>query len=435
MNSSDVLKKMRIAWFTPSKSSTESISEIFSAELLPILSLNLEIKVFTDSFEPYENYPSAHYLTAVQEHQLNPFDLFIYQVENHTSSHFSRAHLGLIPGLVIFHHLNFVDYGAESFLNSPWTKVLPELKKPEIVWPSRSNKYLPVGPFGNREAGYALQALFTNPQNLSEYKRSMFVDSISRQCNLEPKHLAFPVTISSNQQVVKSLALASSAKPTIAERTPQLLKSLQANPDWKLNWLIEPTEKDLAESLIKEFRVESQVALSFGRTLKNWELILESSSVAMHLLFSVYEQPCPYLAVSMANSKVILASDYGLIDYLPENLIYKIAPGVEEVETLAQLLKEFQVNPKLLISPDVKNYATENFSKELIASELLQLITQNLPSYQTFYANWSDFSHDAKRNLINEVANLMNQQMKDFPTEFSWESTLKEQFKELAWNK
>ncbi len=433
MNSSESSQKIRIAWFTPSKSANESLSEVFSAELLPILSETLEIKVFTDSFEPYENYSSAHYLTAVQAHQQNPFDLFIYQVENHTRSHFSRAHLGLIPGLVIFHHLNFVDYGAESFLNSPWTKVLPELMQTDINWPSRSNKYLPVGPFGNREAGYALQALFTNPQNLSEFKRSVIKDSISSQFNLEPKHLAFPVAIPKDIQFVTTFELASTAKPTIAERMPQLLKALQASPAWKLNWLIEFTEKKLAEALINEFQVESQVILTFGRTVKNWEKTLARSSVASHLLFSVYEQPCPYLGISMASSKVIIASDYGFLDTFPENLVYKIAPGVGETETLIVLLKEFVSNSELLLFKESYSYAEEHFSKELIATELSNLIYSNLSQYQNFYANWQEFSGHAKQALITDVASLMNQQMIGFSAKFSWDNTLKLQFQELGW--
>ena len=76
--------------------------------------------------------------------------------------------------------------------------------------------------------------------------------------------------------------------------------------------------------MIADFSLENRVELVIGRTPANWQQILAQAEIAIHLMFSVFEQPCPYLPLSMAAGKIVIVSDYAYSEVLPDGAVFKI---------------------------------------------------------------------------------------------------------------
>ncbi len=95
--------KLRIAWFSPTadeEGGAVSSSAYVTKQVLPYLEKDFEIHCFSGGGK---GMPS--FCRALRFHDKQPYDVFVYQVEDSAASDFTRFHLMLVPGIVLFHDL------------------------------------------------------------------------------------------------------------------------------------------------------------------------------------------------------------------------------------------------------------------------------------------------------------------------------------------
>ena len=348
----------------------------------------------------------------------------------------------LVPGITIFHNFNFLSFGPEPILNSPWseiTKKFIENDKNLNNFPVRGKKFFQTGPQGIREATYSLIPIFVNPLNVSDFKNSL-IDSISKKYKIEPKYLAFPVK--DNNEKLKSpqkdktqeLNIAFAGSPNIENRSHKILTSLNSiQNDFKITWLINKNEKAKAQELLEEFNIKNY-NLVLDRSTDKWQEVLSTADFAIHTQFSVFAQNYPYLQLSMMLGVPVIVSDFGYADSLPNDLVFKLPVGESESLVLKELLLNLKTKDLTELKNKTKSFAEENFSAQVVASELKEIIIYNKEKIAVFYQDWQAFTGLAKTALIQELkedfdAELISMNNK----QFSWQNILEKEYKDLGW--
>ena len=421
--------KPRIAWFSPlnfGPGTTPSLSAYFSEQLLPILQSHFDIELFVDGFSPYREFTTHHYLSAVTRHKERPFDLFFYQFEDTKAGAFIRLHLGLIPGLILFHDLLVTQDGPEPILNSSWESTIEMLVKNNRQWPSRTAEFPRERPFAVREVGYAASAIFTCPRMHQEYRTQQSArPRLSVLAQDQSWYLPFPVE-RNDPPFPKDFTVGFAGSPRIEHRSHKVLQALSNfSGSAKLVWMIEAHEEALAREMVTEFGVEN-VELVAGRSPQRWNSIQKDISVGLHPLFSVFGQAEPYLRISMAAGRPSITSDFGAAEYLPSDAVFKVRPGESEAFEICSVLEKLAPSDLRAWGKRGQSWASEENDRNKIASELATIFEKSIPAIKPALVEWQRLASDAGIQLIRESQNLLESE--------SWEKICTPVYQELGWN-
>lgn len=443
--------KLRVAWFSPlncsgalssqevpsPSSASRSPAAYLSDLLLPHLREKFDLELFHSSFQRYQDFPTHHYLNAFKRHQQQPFDLFLYHLEDHAMTNFVRCHLGLIPGIVYFHDYLLSTYGPEPILNSPYRSVIDKFEDRSIPWPARDGEFERGGPFAYRESAYSPVSIFSTERNFGEWKRNhersigeRFSDSVYRSF-----YLPYPVRerIKEYGTVTNYSRVLYCGSPRIEHRAHLLLEALRHAGECELVWLIDSEERCQVEALLEEFAVPS-VVLVEGRSPARWGELLAQGGTCVHTLFSVFGQVTPYLNMSLLAGRPCIVTNFGGAEYLPDSVVFKIQPGETEGRELSAVLQAL-TNEKSRFDPSFQiTYAQELFSSEAIASELSQILENSAPFLAKVMAEWERFSEEARSDLLRDSqAFAQRNQMWNSVSVF--ENSVAPIFDELGWFK
>jgi glycosyltransferase involved in cell wall biosynthesis len=429
---------LRIAWFSPLNTGAlpgPSVAAYCSDEFLPLLGGRFEIEPFHAGFE-CSRYGARHFLTAYKRHSERPFDLFFYQIEDVKACDFVRIHMGLMPGVVLFHDLIFRSDGPEPILNSPWQETLSKYHTPERPWPARENEYKSKGPLGYREAGYAAAALFSNPGNHVEY-RSHIEFSLARASGGAPPsaYLPFPVDPAlCRPRRPGGEAVGFCGSPQIEHRAHKLLQAMEqaGGRTARLYWLIDEAERALAEALLREFEGVSAVLIP-GRSPKRWMEMLGEVDIAVHTLFSVYGAPGPYLAMSMMAGRAVIVTRFASTEFIPDGLVFKIAPGATEAAEMTQVLRALLADRVNVPSAKLSAFARELHDRSAAARELAGVFERAAPYMRTVMRRWDALEEDARRSLLLE-ASALGGGAEQLGGQSVWELTQGPVFEGLGWS-
>jgi hypothetical protein len=420
--------KIRIAWFTPSLQNDQFCKGAYaSSVLLPLLSKNLDIDLFCEEAGILlGGLESKNFLTSNIINQNNPYDYYLYNFENKSFCNFIRIHLGLNPGIVWFHDYNLLDDGPEPILNSPWSRMIGlfEDNSKQELWPKFKDLFIPSRPAAIRESGLSFFSVFSNERDLTQFtnQHSDKLNKIDKGSFL-PMPLPAHVFDSGSDTNSKALALYSGVD--VDSHIHSVLMALRSFPEIKLNWLIDSKDKNKALELLQEFGLNN-FQIFEGRTIETWLTILQQSSICAHLLFSFYDQLQPWLACSMAMSKACLVLNFGETDHLPDNLVFKIESGSQEVPQIKALLHK--LSKAELLQPSYtegKSYVKDKHLAEVIASEFILYLSQIKASYKVLNKKWLQLEQSAKAELITEG-------LKDIEKES--QHYFKDKYKELGWS-
>jgi glycosyltransferase involved in cell wall biosynthesis len=108
------MQRMRVAWFSPLPPVRSGIAA-YSAEVLPLLRRDHVVDAFADRGRP----DAPHTFDAhdfVWKHQLDPYDLVVYQLGNAPCHDYMWAYLVRYPGLVILHDAHLHHARARQLL-------------------------------------------------------------------------------------------------------------------------------------------------------------------------------------------------------------------------------------------------------------------------------------------------------------------------------
>lgn len=407
-------EKLRIAWFSPlveeGAASSATVSAYVTTELLPYLVSDFEIDLFHLSTGD-GTAGKYHFLEAIERYCEEPYDLFFYQVEDHPASVFTRIHLALFPGVVLFHDvlfrnaqrdieiLRFTDHVNRSL------GLLKDLGKMEGEH------------FAGRECGSALVPLFSTERNLAEYRR-LRCRSLLNYGNLplEPSYLPYPVDPKISSPNVEKLfgdelpTIVFPGSVHIEHRAHHLLAAIsKLSVDCRLVWLLDREEEQAARRLCTEFGVEG-VRFEFPRTVSAWKQLVCSADAAVHLLFSAYGDPGPWLAISLMAGLPCVVNDFSAAAWFPDSVLFKIRCGDGESDELLRILTSIltraaddELSAKEQLSVQ---YAVEQFSTPMVANELKYLLSTCGEQVREFTRSWWKQHAEALFPLIEESRTL-----------------------------
>ncbi len=397
--------KLRIAWFSNLPGDTgaeESYSAYFSELILPELA-GCELELFHNGFEAYGDWPTFHYLKAAQRHAQKPFDIFFYQLEDRPAAQWLRTQVGLNPGLVYFHDYLFTSFGPEPILNSTWFEIVKKFKDPTTNWPDQMDKQFQQGPHARREASFAAATIFSQPQALDEYRRSVLVN-VSSKAVADSFYLPLPVAPEVfNARLPKAERVCYSGSPWIQDRGHKVLQAVaEYSPDLEFNWLVSATEVSAAQALVKEFGLRN-VNLQSGRSPAVWKELISKGGVALHTLFSVFGQTGAYLNLSLSVGIPTVVTRFGCTDHLPEQIVYKVQPGASECTEIKAVLQELFGKSSKFSRDLCQTYARENFAAPLVANELEFIFRSSLPEITQTQTAWLAYQQIATLDVLKQA--------------------------------
>lgn len=429
-------KKTRIAWFSPlnvGPAAAPSISAYVSEQLLPLLAEDFEIELFHDGFGAYQSYPTFHYLKAFERHAERPFDVCFYQLEDLKICNFLRIHLGLMPGVVLFHDYLFSTDGPEPILNSAWEETVQKFHAAGRRWPDRANEYVRRGPYGLREGGLALVSLFSSIRDHDEFRRhTKRALQNTAEGNLRSYYLPLPVEcgVSAVASQTPNEVYYCGA-PRIEQRVHKVLLALaNMKIHCKLRWLVAQEEETQAREMLKEFSlVDAEIVI--GRSPEAWKTLISAGGIAVHTLFSAFGQSGPYLPLSLSAGLPCMVSNFGAMEHIPDDVVYKIQPGETEAREIEETLALLLSRRDLHTTARVRCFAEEVHDRRKIAAELAAIFRHEAGYLREKTLAWQALEEDARATLLGECAALLPGEKQE--QQATWQRVLSPVYTELGW--
>ncbi len=163
-------------------------------------------------------------------------------------------------------------------------------------------------------------------------------------------------------------------KPNEEYRAHKALEALSLlEMPYKLIWLIDEDEQKSANKLLEEFDIRAEFVT--GRNPDNWQQIVSKLDVSLHLLFSAFYDPGPYLPTSQMAGVPAVVTDFGAVEFLPEKTVYKTQLGVHETADILSALKQVSGGQDK-VGECGKAYAVEMHDARMIEQQLNSVIAR-----------------------------------------------------------
>lgn len=428
----------RIAWFSPLNTKnvpSSSVSAYFTDEIVPALKKRYEIEVFYDGFEQYKDLPTHHYLLAFEKHRINPYDFFFYQVEDRSCSNFVRAHLGIMPGVVLFHDFLYTQPGPPPFWQSSWEDTVQKFNKSEATWAARDKLYEFKGPRAYREGAMALVALFSSQRDRIDFLRHVEI-SLNPKLRANSYYLPFPVAKLEVEQRAFSGTICYTGSTQIEHRAHKLLEALALLEEpYNLLWVIDTQEKARAQELLREFEI-SNATLIDSRSPHKWREVVARSDLAVHTLFSCYGQPAPYLSISLAAGLPCIVTNFGEADFLPQDLVFKVDMGAGETRALATTLSALLKGDMVAPLKASQEFSRSIYGLDQVSQALSNVLERSREDISKFMKAWSVVEQQARAEVMAQISNNFADPLgsKDIKANFAWDKLGQAAFNELGWN-
>jgi len=162
---------LRIAWFSDFSPDKEisGKSAYFSELMLPLLQNGNEVDCYGAVSSSVGGRNIFSWTQAIERHRKQPYDVFVYQVENIEKSHFVFQSLKQMPGVVVIHDLNCSRFrvGEDVLESSQKNSLIPQISSDldhfDLMHPLLKDFCL--DPYL-----YSLIRIFTNPKIAADYK-------------------------------------------------------------------------------------------------------------------------------------------------------------------------------------------------------------------------------------------------------------------------
>ncbi len=439
-----VESRLRIAWFTDiSVDRSESLSTYCSRLLIPELLKHHSIEIFSDEANLVSSGEIfgarlSHYLKAYNHHREAPFDLFLYQLEDSRACRFIRGHIGLMPGVVWVHDLFCNDLGPEACHTSPWERTIKQFIDPTLEFSDRSKAPHQLWPRAFRETSLCPVVLFSSSWARNEFKRMVS----NRLEAIDGTHYADVLPVPVAEAEIKKpahgavLQIASVSVTGIEGRSHKLLPVLRSlKEEWHLTWLVDQAEKDSAQALLNEFGIpESRVSLISPRSIDEWSKVVSKSDIALHLHTSPFGHLAPFIQSSLAAGCPVIVERSAQGEDFPENVVFRITPGVHESAELRAIMSTFQqymADQRREYGAAGVAYVRENFRIERIATNLSNALVGAAPHVSHVMDRWQRIGQRARRVLLEEVSGLVAPKNDTVPS--AYELVITPALRDLGW--
>jgi len=182
----------------------------------------------------------------------------------------------------------------------------------------------------------------------------------------------------------------------------------QLRDEWNLSWMIDEHEREAALALIREFGIEeSRVTLVTSRTAERWSEVVSQSNVALHLHTSPFGHLAPFVQISLAHGCPVVVARSAQGEDLPEDVAFRINPGVHESSELRAVLSELIKNKTAAYGALGAEYANECFNVARIADLLSETLVESAPHVSYVMSRWRAIGRRAGVALLDEVRGLV----------------------------
>jgi hypothetical protein len=176
------------------------------------------------------------------------------------------------------------------------------------------------------------------------------------------------------------------------------------SPPLKGIWMLtHETERTLAHELLVEFGAHQLVELRVGQSFDDWTALLPEVDLALHLHFSAYGHAGPALALSMATQTPVVVSDFGESDYLPDDAVIKVQPGITEVGELHHILRYISNLPLQSIGARGRLIARERHHPRSVAQQLRAVIEHHKTELSDMQDRWRKVERYACDALVQMI--------------------------------
>jgi len=403
----------RIAWFSVLDPSGDSIASYSTRAVVPHLRDRFEISFFTERTDSScPGFHTDHFLNARRRHRENPFDLFVYSIEDAPSSRFARAHLGLVPGVVWLHHAALSDLGAEAFHSSPWEYTLDRFFDSTAPFNRRGNPVHPLWPFAYRERALATLLLCSSKSGLQELSarsgRRLEAHPGGHRSEYLPVPCA-PVRTPLPFPPPSPLTIAAAARAEIKGEMHKVFLALSdLGIPWHLTWMIDERDVTTAQSLITEFEVEQHTTIVPGRRPETWHSLLANHAVALHLHNSPFHAVAPYLQLSLAAGRPVIVSGSPGIAEVDDVAAFRVEPGLTMGAQLRQIFHMLGGADLPALGSAGRRYADAQLTPERIAKRLGDFFLGQIPEWRSIVSRWEEIGAAAEHLLLEDTARLVS---------------------------
>ena len=221
------------------------------------------------------------------------------------------------------------------------------------------------------EASQTDVALFSSERNLDEFRR--------QSGHPDTHYLPFPAIRDESFSKTKAIErhfLGFSGGTNLESRAHKFLPALAAlKEESELIWLLTDAELEEANLLLKEFSV-NHFRLFTQRSPERWSELCQEIDIAVHVHFSAYSDPGPYLPISLINGLPSIVTDFGGTQFYPDSAVLKVGAGPreeQEIQTALETLISDNSSKKTKLSRDAQEYAREVFDTQAVAQDLEQV--------------------------------------------------------------
>ena len=163
--------EMRLAWFSPENTGRWAASGSAGSYVTESLVFYLQEDYAIDRYVPAADGAAGccAYGDLLKNHSREPYDAFVYQIEDHPAGEAARICLALIPGIAWYHDLLIRPQGEKLL----WRKHCPRIKEflqqqnRSLIKEAALDESLP-----RIDALQSVVSVFSARRNLSEFQRS-----------------------------------------------------------------------------------------------------------------------------------------------------------------------------------------------------------------------------------------------------------------------
>jgi hypothetical protein len=401
----------RIAWFSrfnrDGAAASSSVSAYLTDVSLPIVQQGFEVDLYDREEGHLNNQKIRSYLSALRYHQEDPYSLFFYQLEDSSECNFIKMHMGILPGVTLFHDLLFQSEGPPPLTFSVWPELIKEFNLGLNKVSVKKYPQPDTGPFAYREVALAPISVYSSPRLCSEARRNG-KESIARLPQFigsDKIYLPHPVTVSRHINPVSSDSalprIGFFGAPSIENRAAKVLQALR-DIKAELVWMLPKTDVSRARELTQEYGLLN-VSFIEDDSPTGWSKLVPSLDIAIHTFFSMYGSVGPSLPISLAAGVPSVISDYAENDAIPDSVVFKVEPGFQEVlgirETIQNILELSPVELDV-IGANSRNYALENNSVEIVGRELSKVFARAIPALKGFYDRWAEVNRWGRSEVV-----------------------------------
>lgn len=437
----------RIAWLSPINQSPSSKSSFFTHQVLPYLPAECEVELFV-SDEDLRTLPSpsnlssasssrtlygrtvSHFLRLHERDEADPFDAFVFHLENHRAADFSRFSVGCLPGIAYVHDLHFrslpwgetpkaVPGDASATIRGEADRHIRELFAPSVQATDEDESDV-AGVSKDHFAGTEFRGVLVGlgqraVEDLSGVSPNLSIEMSQFPCTLCPEDevktrrdkLREQLTLTSNTPLV----LFSGAYP-IEERVQLALEAFSELPqETHLLWITNDSETEAnARSLFS--RIAQTLSLNESsvhflrtetvETLKN--AVCGADCVALPRFTALRGLPL-LLPLAFSAGIPVVTSRFGTTVDIPESVALKIDVGKSERAELTRALRTILTDSSVssALSHASRQYCEVLLDPKTVAFDLLEILRTRKAELKQRLTGSRQLLLDERRSLLRDL--------------------------------